>query len=195
MRYSRHFQKSLAIMVLLSFSLLIQSAPFPVSVESDAVPVEGPTALASADQPGATEIPEASTHVKKKRFPLVEVVFGTVLVGIAAVALLPLLTKPKYDIRGTWLVTLNLPNVSSIEYEITFPKSDSFQFYSMLGGNICHGNYTVDGEKVYFKYYAEFNSGAEYTGTFTDQDHLSGTTREGDGSTGTWTAVRIANGN
>ena len=197
MKNRRRFQDSLALTVLLSFALLVQSAPPSLPAESGAVPVEGPTAVASADQPGATEIPAVKApHAKKKRFPWGTIVFPVILVGAAAAVLIPILTKDKYDIIGTWHVDTTWPEpdnrfgLLSYGFTITFSPYNTFFTVVFDIGGVTFGSYRQDGRDVSFR----LNDVTQYAGQFIDEDSLSGTMTDSFGLTGTWTAVRIANG-
>jgi len=92
--------------------------------------------------------------------------------------------KKKFDITGTWTINFTWASGLSGTGTMTFTgDKTSGTFTNNYGGK---GTYTVDGNNAKWVY----TSGTTYTGTSSDDDHMSGTMVSYLGSNGTWTCTR-----
>lgn len=163
-----------------------------LGVESDSGP--------SMDKPREDKKPvyednvyEQPTYKKKKKFPIILLVAGLVVVG--ALVFLLLGKKKDYNIVGTWALTDQWPS-GNYTTNITFSGSKTSGTFVDSDGNT--GTYSVAEKSVQFIY--EKNADGlvftkwEYTGNFTDENNMSGTfvvtLSGGYDHTGSWSATK-----
>ena len=178
-------QKRIALLVTLTFVWLLQVSAMPMA----AADTEAQMSSARNDQgPRYIEEEDNSGNQVKKKSILPIVLIGVGVAAVAAVLFLVVL-KTSYDIRGDWNVSRT---ASGTTYAFTtkfIGEKASGTFDSIQSGTLLHGTYTVDGKTVLWT----FESGSEYSGTFTSKDAMSGAYLKYDGvTTGTWTATRTA---
>ena len=159
-------QKWTALFVTLTFVWLLQVSTMPVTAAGTEAQM-----ISAGNEQGPRYIEEegnSGNQVKKKSI-LPYVLIGVGVVAVAAVLFLVVL-KTSYDIRGDWNVSRT---ASGTIYAFTtkfIGEKASGSFDSIQSGNLLHGTYTVDGKSVVWT----FESGSEYSGTFTDKDTMSG---------------------
>jgi len=122
---------------------------------------------------------------KKKKFPVLLVVGGAIVVGVILALALGGKDKKEdvYDIRGDWTVLINLEG-TDIPFYMTFSGSINNGTFVDQDGDT--GTYTVNGRSVNFQY--DFFT-LSFNGSFSGQNSMSGTYDSAVG-TSSWRATR-----
>jgi len=178
-------QKWIAFFVALTFIWLMQVSTMPMAAAGAS---EQASVASSAQGPDYYEAVGQKTGPAKKKSILPWILIGVGVLAVTAVVLFVFVLN-KYDIRGDWNIIRtanNLPYSFTVKF---IGEKASGTFDAMQSGTLLHGTYTADGKDVSWI----FDSGSEYTGSFTDKDTMSGAYLKYDGvTTGTWTATRTA---
>jgi hypothetical protein len=172
----KKYQKWIALLVVCTFAWLMQISTMPC--EAAAAGATEQISAANAEQ-GPRYIEEEGNggFVAKKKSILPIVLIGVGVIAVAAVLFLVVL-KTSYDIRGDWNVS-RIAAGSTFNFTVNFSgEKASGTFEADQSGNLLPGTYTVDGKNVEWI----FESGSNYTGTFTDKDAMSGSYLKYDGT-------------
>jgi len=102
--------------------------------------------------------------------------------------------KKKFDITGTWTVTLNYTSPWAQTYTGTITcagdKETGAVTYDIADWGLHIGAYTVNDKNVTLTVTWSNGNATTFTGTSTDDNMISGTMTETAGGGGNWTAVR-----
>lgn len=145
-------KKVLAIITLISISLLVQIARLPLQAETTQAHEQKNSATTKdqPNQPGTFEkVAFSGKNPQKRTFLKFAFVVGVVAVAaVAGVLIAKALKSTPYDIRGTWDVILDGPLVGEPfdQWAMTFTGSkNSGTFYD---SNQRSGTYTVNGSEI-----------------------------------------------
>lgn len=147
-------------------------------------------------QPKRQNVITSPAKIKKKKFPILLVVGGIVVLGVLAAVLLGGKKDKKdvFDLRGNWILSEEWPRFGAFTTFATFtggPLQGTFR-----NNDGMTGSYVVTDNKVFFNYdgYEKW----EYRGSFTSPDNLVGTgvvlLDGGDEVRGAWTGRRGGQG-
>ncbi len=134
------------------------------------------------------QVIEKPVKKKKRKFPILLVLGGLVIAGVAAYFLLVKKSDSGFDIRGSWNLNFNWyvlktdpPGTAVITFTGSSKNSGTFTTTSYTG------TWTVTGTQIRFV----FLSGTTYTGTILSNTYMSGTMVDYNGYPGSWTATKI----
>jgi hypothetical protein len=177
-------QKWIALLVVCTFMWLLQISTMPVAAANAPEQISS----ASSEQgPRFIEEEDSGGYPAKKKSILPIVLIGVGVIAVAAVLVL-VVFKTSYDIRGNWNVS-RIANGATFAFTVNFSGEKASGTFEADQGTLLYGTYTADNKDVVWT----FDSGSEYTGTFSDKDTMSGSYLKYDGTTiGTWTATRAA---
>lgn len=128
----------------------------------------------------------------EKRFPWLLV--GGFVAGVAIGALLLFTVfKKKYDIRGTWELTLLVSNQAPVAADFIFSGTKTEgEYHTSTQGK---GEYAIEGKKVRFGFFTHATL-VNFNGAFIDPKHMEGTytftSAWVPSRSGTWTAKKIS---
>jgi hypothetical protein len=179
-------QKWIALLVVFTFMWLLQVSTMPVAA---AGAVEKVSAAKEEQGPGFFE---ASGYVyapaKKSILPVVLIVVG---VAAAAAVLFLVVLKSKYDIRGSWAMTItSTKDPANVEHWIATytgtKTSGDVEFAANYGA--IKLRYSVDGKNISFLFSDPTKQ--QMSGQFFDKDNMTGTYTYFD-QVFNWSASRI----
>jgi hypothetical protein len=172
----------IALFVAFAFLSLLHVSTMPL--HADQAPDQAGTTVSSPEQAPSfiEEEGYGSSPAKKSMMPVILIGLG---VAVVAAVLVLVVFKTKYDIVGTWTMTVHWTSpVISGSYETTFTGDKKSGTCSALSNT---GTYTVSGSD------AKWNlSAATYTGKFSSKTAISGTMSNTSGNSGTFTATKNA---
>jgi hypothetical protein len=175
-------KRVIALFVAFAFLSLLSASTMPL--RADQAPDQAGTTVSSPEQ-GPSFIEEegyGSAPAKKSIVPMI--LIGVGVAALAAVLVLVVL-KTKYDIVGTWTMSVNWTNpVITGTYTTTFVGDKKS---GTCNASVNSGTYTVSGSD------ATWTLGvATYIGKFDTKTTISGTMSNTGGNLGTFTASKNA---
>jgi len=171
MSFMQRNSRLIAVSLVITFLCLLQVSVAPLQAQSASSTTKMDVNKSKA--PGFIEEEGSSGRRYKKKGSAMPIILGLVAVGALAAVLFLVVLKTKYEIMGTWDVSVTMPAGWNVwESEFVFSGTKESGTFNEVGDT---GTYTVDGKNVRFSYNTATTINWVFTGTFTDKNTITGT--------------------
>jgi hypothetical protein len=188
----KHHSRSIALILILAYAVLLQAAAAPLRAERAPAPAE--SSLSAPEQgPGVVEEEGGSAGPARKR-SIVPILIGVAAAGAIAAFVALVVLKTKYDIVGSWnFAFTSAAPAHTWTWTLVFKGDKKSGTFSDAGDT---GKYTVSDKDVEIRY---DDWDIVLSGRFDAKDKMSGsgtfaglTVGGKDIANATWTATRLS---